>query len=56
MQVGDVILVNDESALERDHSVYGLYPLVGSEVITETGEFLGRVRKVWLCKHEVLKL
>jgi len=44
-QVGDVILVNDESALERDHSVYGLYPLVGSEVITETGEFLGRVRE-----------
>jgi sporulation protein YlmC with PRC-barrel domain len=40
-----VILVTDERALERNHSVYGLYPLVGSEVLTESGEFLGRVRE-----------
>jgi hypothetical protein len=39
--------VHDESALERDTSVYGLYPLVGSEVLTESGEFLGRVRALF---------
>lgn len=43
-QVGDVILVHDEDALEPDLSVYGLYTLIGSEVITESGEPLGRVR------------
>jgi len=37
--------VDNERALERNNSVYGLYPLVGSEVLTESGEFLGRVRE-----------
>jgi sporulation protein YlmC with PRC-barrel domain len=45
IQIGDVILVENERALERNNSVYGLYPLVGSEVLTESGEFLGRVRE-----------
>mmetsp|Transcript_24177 Transcript_24177/g.33268 ORF Transcript_24177/g.33268 Transcript_24177/m.33268 type:complete len:586 (-) Transcript_24177:13-1770(-) len=43
-QVGDVILVHSSAAIEPDSSVYGLLPLVGSEVLTEAGEFLGRVR------------
>ena len=42
-QVGDVILVDDEEVLEDINvEVYG--SLIGSEVITESGEPLGRVR------------
>lgn len=42
-QTGDVILVEDEEAIEAiDIDVYS--PLINSEVITETGEPLGRVR------------
>lgn len=43
VQVGDVILVDDEDALE-DIDVLSYSTLVGSEVITETGELLGKVR------------
>ncbi|MEN9216956.1 MAG: PRC-barrel domain-containing protein [Gloeomargarita sp. HHBFW_bins_162] len=42
-QIGDVVLVEDDRVLEEiDLSPYTR--LVGSEVITETGEFLGKVR------------
>jgi len=43
VQVGDVILVDDEDALE-DVDVLNYSTLIGSEVITETGELLGKVR------------
>lgn len=43
-QIGDVILVEDERAIEDDLDVDGYSSLIGSEVITETGELLGRVR------------
>lgn len=43
-QVGDVVLVHDESVLESNLSTYGLNTLVGSELVTESGEYLGRVR------------
>jgi sporulation protein YlmC with PRC-barrel domain len=42
-QIGDVILVDNEDVLE-DIDVDAYSPLVRSEVITETGEPLGRVR------------
>jgi sporulation protein YlmC with PRC-barrel domain len=42
-QIGDVILVDDENAIEDiDLEVYS--SLIGCEVITETGELLGKVR------------
>lgn len=42
-QIGDVVLVEDEEVIEAiDIDVYS--PLINSEVITETGEPLGRVR------------
>ena len=43
-QVGDVVLVHDESAVERRWSSYNLSPLIGCDVITEAGAFIGRVR------------
>jgi len=43
-QVGDVVLVHDESVLESNLSTYGLNTLVGCELVTESGEYLGRVR------------
>lgn len=42
-QIGDVILVNDENVIE-DIDVEAYSSLINSEVITETGELLGRVR------------
>lgn len=42
-QVGDVILVEDEGALE-DIDTYTYSTLINNEVITETGELLGKVR------------
>ncbi|HBB34995.1 MAG TPA: photosystem reaction center subunit H [Cyanobacteria bacterium UBA8803] len=42
-QIGDVILVEDEDVIE-DLDVEGYSSLINSEVITETGELLGRVR------------
>lgn len=42
-QIGDVVLVEDDRVLEElDPLAYTR--LVGSEVVTETGEFLGKVR------------
>jgi len=42
-QIGDVVLVEDDRVLEElDLTPYTR--LVGSEVVTETGEFLGKVR------------
>ena len=43
-QIGDVILVDDETAIEDDISMAPYSTLVRCEVITETGEMLGRVR------------
>lgn len=42
-RVGDTILVDDEDAIE-DIDVEAYSTLINSEVITETGELLGRVR------------
>ncbi|MBE9129091.1 MULTISPECIES: PRC-barrel domain-containing protein [unclassified Coleofasciculus] len=42
-QIGDVILVEDEDVVE-DVDVDAYSSLINSEVITETGELLGRVR------------
>ncbi|MEB3882335.1 PRC-barrel domain-containing protein [Lyngbya sp. CCY1209] len=43
-EIGDVILVDDERVLEDDVDIEGYSDLINSEVITETGEPLGRVR------------
>lgn len=42
-QIGDVILVEDEEAIE-DVDVLNYSSLIDNEVITETGELLGKVR------------
>jgi hypothetical protein len=43
-QVGDVILVHDERALERGWAPLGALPLVGADVVTQAGEYLGKAR------------
>ncbi len=43
-QMGDVILVDDDAVLDADISVASFSSMVNSEVITESGEVLGRVR------------
>lgn len=43
-QIGDVILVEDDSAIEDDFNSEAYSSLINSEVITETGELLGKVR------------
>lgn len=43
-QVGDVILVEDDTILEDDFNTEAYSSLINSEVITETGELLGKVR------------
>lgn len=43
-EVGDVILVDDEEVVEEDFDIEAYSSLINSEVITETGELLGRVR------------
>jgi sporulation protein YlmC with PRC-barrel domain len=43
-QIGDVILVDDDSVLEDDLNVEAYSSLINCEVITETGELLGKVR------------
>ena len=43
-QIGDVILVDDDSVIEDDISLANYTTLIKSEVITESGEGLGRVR------------
>ncbi len=43
-QVGDVILVDDDRVLDQEVAVESYSRLIASEVITETGELLGKVR------------
>jgi sporulation protein YlmC with PRC-barrel domain len=43
-QTGDVILVENEDVIEDDVDILAYSNLINSEVITETGEPLGRVR------------
>ncbi|MEO0804921.1 MAG: PRC-barrel domain-containing protein [Cyanobacteria bacterium J06643_4] len=43
-QMGDVILVDDDTVLDGDINISPFSPMVNSEVITESGEVLGRVR------------
>jgi sporulation protein YlmC with PRC-barrel domain len=43
-QVGDVILVDDDDVLEDDLNLMPFSTLINSEVITESGEMLGRLR------------
>lgn len=43
-QVGDVILVDDDNVVEDDFNEEAYSTLINSEVITETGELLGKVR------------
>jgi sporulation protein YlmC with PRC-barrel domain len=43
-QIGDVILVDDDMVLEDDLNVEAYSSLINCEVITETGELLGKVR------------
>ncbi|MEB3232102.1 MAG: PRC-barrel domain-containing protein, partial [Leptolyngbyaceae bacterium] len=43
-QIGDVILVENDSVLDDDVDVTAFSPLINCEVITETGELLGKVR------------
>ncbi len=43
-QVGDVILVDDDTVLDQDIDVEAYSNLINCEVITETGEMLGKVR------------
>lgn len=43
-QMGDVLLVDDDTVLDGDINTSSFSSLVNSEVITESGEVLGRVR------------
>ncbi|WAL61948.1 PRC-barrel domain-containing protein [Thermocoleostomius sinensis] len=43
-QIGDVVLVDDANVIEDDFNTEAYSKLVGSEVITETGDMLGKVR------------
>ncbi|MEL6603790.1 MAG: PRC-barrel domain-containing protein [Cyanobacteria bacterium J06614_10] len=43
-QMGDVILVDDDTVLDGEINISPFSSLVNSEVITESGEVLGRVR------------
>lgn len=43
-QIGDVILVENDSVMEDDFNTEAYSKLITSEVITETGEMLGKVR------------
>ena len=43
-QIGDVILVDDNTTMEDDFNADAYSTLINSEVITETGELLGKVR------------
>ena len=43
-QMGDVLLVDDDTVLDGDINTASFSNLVNSEVITESGEVLGRVR------------
>jgi hypothetical protein len=41
--VGDVLLVHDEAAIEESFSLFGYYNVIGSEIVTENGVYLGKV-------------
>eukprot|EP00250_Pteridium_aquilinum_P017301 c23558_g1_i1 orf=272-1882(+) len=43
-QIGDVVLVNDESALENEMTALNCETLVGYDVITEDGNYVGKIR------------
>ena len=43
-EIGDVILVDDEEVIEEDIDTEAYSGLINSEVLTENGDFLGRVR------------
>ena len=43
-QVGDVVLVHDESAVERRWSARPQHSVAGCDVVTERGVYIGRVR------------
>jgi sporulation protein YlmC with PRC-barrel domain len=43
-QIGDVVLVDDDTVVDEDINVDAYSSLINSEVITETGELLGKVR------------
>ncbi|KAH7425539.1 hypothetical protein KP509_11G059600 [Ceratopteris richardii] len=43
-QIGDVVLVNDESALENEITALDCETLVGYDVITEKGNGIGKIR------------
>jgi len=43
-QVGDVVLVEDDTVFEENFNTEAYSKLISSEVITETGELLGKVR------------
>jgi len=43
-QVGDVILVDDDDAIEDDLTLTPFNTMINSEVVTESGEMLGRLR------------
>lgn len=43
-EIGDVILVDDEEVVEEDIDAEAYSSLINSEVLTENGELLGRVR------------
>ncbi len=43
-EIGDVILVDDEEVVEEDIDTEAYSSLINSEVLTENGELLGRVR------------
>lgn len=44
MQIGDVLLVPEKGAESLEFTPYGYQRLVGADVVTETGEFLGKAR------------
>lgn len=37
------MLVHDEAAIEENFSLFGYYNIVGSEIVTENGVYLGKV-------------
>lgn len=43
-QIGDVVLVDNSDVIEDDFNTEAYSKLIGSEVITETGDLLGKVR------------
>ncbi|KAI5079497.1 hypothetical protein GOP47_0004976 [Adiantum capillus-veneris] len=43
-QIGDVVLVTDESALENEMTASDCETLVGYDVVTEDGNYIGKIR------------